>query len=1296
MNSAETVDYFLPENTFFQQIYMPTLLLPDKKSALSASVAANSSSSTEEQRRMSWRLRDAAQGLLEERQAWMSTTTTQASSSKSIHPLYSKRFDTEGATERLQADPHVLQRVFDTAAQTILDALQQQQQQPRDEEESSSVDDTVMNSDLPAQVQELLPDPNNFHRSKLEQMRVTSLQRAHDNKEYIKRKGALIDPDVQAAEKAAKEKAKQQSTTPNKPQQPPKSSPKAAATTTATTSTTKKAATTHAKKKDDDGPTIHATTKKFTRNTPASSAESLNFRFTSSRAILCAAGNLAFGHLTPGPQLDVKAVPQNPDATTFAASSESNNNSNNNNTVNMGAVVVEAKTLGQRTISVAENAVRRADLRHQNRQDNARCSRKNRHLLPVSNPFFECRRTYPQRQQQQQKTTTTPDDYDDDLLDMNSMWSWDEEEDAVIPHQPNAASLTPQWEAHGRPRMLQVLQRGAGHAIYYDLDWSSRHGRLADLLRHYSSSSSSFGPHLMVTTQPEVVRFAQEFYDLRGHLGLIITTGNSNRQNMRVLAYQGTQQQRRRMRLCFPLATGLPESPFHVLVTSYATFLQDYLHFCQLPFDTVVMDDGMRWMGAARGDANSSLRNIWDAAIFSPSDEHIGLAGTSFAEWDYSLVDKIPDAIVKEAWVGLTARHRIVTASSFSTQRTNGLEVVSVSGLVSFVLPHFADVVREEWDRSRIASDAQSMEHFRKLVARSVVVHTKTNHEPLDMYALAVAGLTGKSGSANRTLDPQVPRIVPDEEFVSSGKIASSRRWLLAWFGAPKRSWMRYELANAKFEPILEIMKLSNKHGHFCEEITTASSTTSSGASGQVAGTMAYRLAVRCGRHFGSEQGLRQHISAMHAPPGTWLCRTCSTDCATSQARTHHERSCGLPAVGTVEGDNASGTGGATPTVGQGAAPKSGSGKKKGGRSGSSQQGPTGAEEKDPDGSFRVPGYRGVWINKAGKHFLKINGRRLAESKGALLFDSVDEAAKMYDEMVLKNEKKGEKVELNFKPDGARIVYEDITPATASGLGGSAANVVPALSVINIKDLPPSIKPLLRDPRQTSRTGGNSKRHVYAYRGVCRQARKGHDRWQSQISFMGQNHYLGTFDSEWDAAAVYAWAHLILYGEEATRQAQKEGEEAAASYEQEKRDIAAGKIPAPPAKPEKKTKVPARKAFPKKTAKATNVKEGADDSAKGTIVKKKSVLPKKRKLNTEQVSGGGKKPREGSEKTKLLETSTAAKQKDTILSKGVSKVSHGLRTLQGSDFTGAHSLLLRRSQFCRVALCSRRSRILTS
>jgi hypothetical protein len=150
--------------------------------------------------------------------------------------------------------------------------------------------------------------------------------------------------------------------------------------------------------------------------------------------------------------------------------------------------------------------------------------------------------------------------------------------------------------------------------------------------------------------------------------------------------------------------------------------------------------------------------------------------------------------------------------------------------------------------------------------------------------------------------------------------------------------------------------------------------------------------------------------------------------------------------------------------VGQGGGPKSGVGKKKGGRSNAAQQGAATAEEKDPDGSFRVPGYRGVWINTTGKHFVKVDGER-----HDVFFDSVDDAAKKYDDEVtekkkIKNQelfddevaegtekKKKKNQELNFKPDGARIVYDDITPASTSGLGGSAANVVPALSVINIK-----------------------------------------------------------------------------------------------------------------------------------------------------------------------------------------------------------------------------------------------------
>jgi hypothetical protein len=103
--------------------------------------------------------------------------------------------------------------------------------------------------------------------------------------------------------------------------------------------------------------------------------------------------------------------------------------------------------------------------------------------------------------------------------------------------------------------------------------------------------------------------------------------------------------------------------------------------------------------------------------------------------------------------------------------------------------------------------------------------------------------------------------------------------------------------------------------------------------------------------------------------------------------------------------------------------------------------------------------------------------------------------------------------------------------------------VVPALAVVHKEHIPTNIAPMLRDPRQPSRVGGNIKRHVYKYRGVCRQSRKGKDRWQSQISFAGTNYYLGTFDGEYYAAAMYAWGHTILYGRAATDRANEEGRE---------------------------------------------------------------------------------------------------------------------------------------------------------
>lgn len=94
-----------------------------------------------------------------------------------------------------------------------------------------------------------------------------------------------------------------------------------------------------------------------------------------------------------------------------------------------------------------------------------------------------------------------------------------------------------------------------------------------------------------------------------------------------------------------------------------------------------------------------------------------------------------------------------------------------------------------------------------------------------------------------------------------------------------------------------------------------------------------------------------------------------------------------------------------------------------------------------------------------------------------------------------------------------------------------------------------------------------------------------------------------------------AWAHLILYGEEATRQAQKEGEEAAAAYEKEKRDIAAGIMPPTPVKAEKK---PKRKP-PKKKGESKEDNGDADDAENA------DEKPPKKKRTVKEDNGGDKK-----------------------------------------------------------------------
>ena len=856
---------------------------------------------------------------------------------------------------------------------------------------------------------------------------------------------------------------------------------------------------------------------------------------------------------------------------------------------------------------------------------------------------------------------------------------------STAPWKRNAGKSDAAWTESCLPRLLSVLRKGAGHAVLHDMQWDERSFRVADLLRHMALSprrkhlrdsqengagGHNYGPHLIVTSGGEdfdkfACVFAQLGHGLMPHSDLGIGGEGCNTDVdpsvaddilLRVLPYHGPRSYRTRLRRHFgslirpspdshfAFLAGLRNAPFHVILTTYAVLIEDYAHFCQIPFQTVVLDDGMGWLGCAEADPHGKIGKVWNTGLWSSFDHGAGGAGVVGVEeeggggkistWDFSRDVAGADTDGKSASsnssgvstaaaiattggrhrLGLTARHRILLASNMHAVYRGRIHTAPLLELLSFLAPSFADAIRDGWERSKVSACKKSMAYIRTMVARLVVVYSRGN--PIvcvgrlsadDLITLSLKSLDGELPL--RTLNYRIGQ--EDEgidKLINSQKIIQSRKHSAAWF--QPSSPIRKEFGKIpSFDFILAAVKKVHAMGFVCEEVVTASSLTTSGSGGCAVGPSAYRAAVRCGRCFSSEQGLKLHIASCHSGAGTWLCRNCGEDCGTSQARIHHERTCGKPIKGSTQ----------APAVGEGT--KATRGRKK-----KVVKNPV-APKEDVDGT----------LFSEHNTFAKGDG----------------------------------------KPQGPNGSEKE-TPC--SGISGTN----PDLSVIDIKDLPPYVKPLLRDPNQTSRTGGNSKRYVYAYRGVCRQQRKGHDRWQSQISFNGTNHYLGTFDSEWDAAAVYAWAHLILYGEEATKEAQREGEEAAAAFAQHEQDIAEGKIPPPssskpPAK-KKKRGAPKKNTHkadkggksllnkPQEDSRADMVCEAngsdvsvAETSASAQSKKKKPMsLREWRKLKTECAM--------------MLSSGTKGTSKATILAtrKDVAQMSERLLLQNISDYISGH------------------------
>eukprot|EP00804_Cyclotella_cryptica_P013430 CCRYP_005179-RA/>CCRYP_005179-RA protein AED:0.02 eAED:0.02 QI:33/1/1/1/1/0.75/4/1587/1203 len=874
-------------------------------------------------------------------------------------------------------------------------------------------------------------------------------------------------------------------------------------------------------KQELDSDITNAPNQKSSTKSPPTAPIRMDSRANVSRAILCAAAAVVFQGLTPDYdqpddsdnndkmkewQIDPTEMPRHVIETESAKRVASKKKKDLDITVD--DAMQQARSIGERALDRALGAARRNDRRREFRLDVMR-GRMERsfasfqrevegkkvlvapgHSLPlvIPNPFA-------MRADEESRNGGT---------DSEGMDTDEEGHSYCLTEGPaRKEGDDEEWTKKCLPRLLAVLRTGSGHAIFHDVQWDDRFYHTWELLRNMATLPSSsnrdrppvlpnYGPHLIITSSgPDFESFAAVFAQL-GH-GLRVVRkddeGNDTKAEdviLRVLPYHGSKDRRRRLRKHFGSLSPSPDSPFcflgghadspyHIILTTFSAFAEDYVHFCQIPFQAVILDDGMSWLGCAHSDPNSKLGKVWDTGLWSGSDHGAGMAGVSSGwstSWDFSKDDggirtdnlsAKPSPNKKDIaansqgekplgkqLIGLTARYRILLASSMHATCNGHTYTAPIHSLLSFLAPHFVDIVRDDWDRSKLSQCERSKSYLRKLIARSVVVYGYSSNSPSenDMFSVALQSLNGEISSSSSSLS-EIGLCLESKEIEGIKKNSLQRKDAMAWFRPD--SAMLKELNESSLDSILATVKSINALGFVCEEIVTASSLTTSGANGAVTGPAAYRTAVRCGRPFSNEQSLRQHIVAFHAPAGTWLCRSCGIDCVTSQARAHHERSCSVT-DGGIHATLLSAVKTPAPLK-------------------ENRRGPKKKEVKNlaaakvrNDNSSRVPGYKGVWVMSNGKYYIKIDdGVISADNKDdvgnetPLLFDTVEAAAKKHDH-ILKESGKAEQSQMNYGPDGLRIIHKE---ETTTGFtkddpgaleGGTASNlIVPALAVINIK-----------------------------------------------------------------------------------------------------------------------------------------------------------------------------------------------------------------------------------------------------
>lgn len=720
-------------------------------------------------------------------------------------------------------------------------------------------------------------------------------------------------------------------------------------------------------------------TKLAPSSTKASSCM-VDSRTTVARAILCATANVAFSTLTPddeneGP-IDYLDVPQNmhynknkqqkqeneDDNPREEVDEEEHNftvNENGNNTsknippvVNMGAVMMQAKPLGNRASVYALTASKRAreryifelkSARQQYHQITEPLPKTSNLSLPFSipNPFgLNCSRNEVSVKIENEYKNLYEYMYDDPypkeyVLDTSKR-------DRNRELDPSSKYWTTCLE-----RMRNIIYKGMGNMILYDVHWEGRMFRIADFLRHLvewgtevgeNERTVNYGPHLIVTTVNDLELWEQAFATLG-----FLSNNNLHNENdddddydhddvtLRALIYHGSSKYRRKLRrhlkamipvvnkntssnfvgsapsLCYT-----KDAPFHIVVMTYKTLLQDLVHISQIPWQVTVMDDGLGWLGAAHHDPNGKVGRVWDG-LWSKADGGIGMSGAStihaknsnsqLVDFDFYVEDDDDSCISSDSsdddsslsssdskmnkknkkkskisqpssptvpvHLGISSRHRILIASSLTSTHKGQIYPSPVPALLSFLIPPFFDVTREEWDRSKVYNCTVSMKHYRSLLARSVVTYIpwdeytmdddvewnellRRNQTDLAKSAMEGQGLFDPLVKDNILMNNKSVQNITSDRLITSGNFMQSRKFAATWLSDN----LSAELSKCSLDATLATIRQFCKAGYVCEEIVASPihcTPTVSGISSNIIGNM--KCALRCGRTFPSEQG---------------------------------------------------------------------------------------------------------------------------------------------------------------------------------------------------------------------------------------------------------------------------------------------------------------------------------------------------------------------------------------------------------------------------------------------------------